>query len=127
MSKRLPVILIFDVGKTNKKVLLFDENYNVVHEEASVFPETTDEDGYPCEDIHRLKSWVAEKYLDFINDERFSIRAVHISAYGASMVYLDEELREIPPLYNYLKPFPEELSVRFYAAYGGVSLSLIHI
>jgi sugar (pentulose or hexulose) kinase len=122
MSSRLPVILIFDAGKTNKKVLLFDEKYNVVYEEACIFPETTDEDGYPCEDIHRLKAWVADTYFHLRNDERFAIRAIHFSAYGASMVYLDEQLREIPPLYNYLKPFPEDLSGRFYTTYGGESV-----
>lgn len=121
MSSRLPVILIFDVGKTNKKVLLFDEEYNVVHEEAYVFAETIDEDGYPCEDVHRLKSWIMDMYLRMRKDEKFEIKAVHFSAYGASMVYLDEQLEEIPPLYNYLKPFPDDLSEQFYAAYGGVS------
>lgn len=122
MSNRLPVILIFDVGKTNKKVVLFDEKYNVVHEEAQVFPETTDEDGYPCEDIHRLKSWITDTYRQMIADERYAIRAVHFSAYGASMVYLDEQFQEIPPLYNYLKPFPDELAEQFYTAYGGESV-----
>ena len=44
--KSVPVILIFDVGKTNKKLLLFDEQYKVVFEESKQFTETTDEDGF---------------------------------------------------------------------------------
>ena len=31
---KLPAILIFDVGKTNKKVLLFDEQYKLLQEES---------------------------------------------------------------------------------------------
>jgi hypothetical protein len=30
----LPVILIFDVGKTNKKVLLFNQEYKLVLEKS---------------------------------------------------------------------------------------------
>ena len=42
------VILIFDVGKTNKKVLLFDRKLALVHEEESRFDEVSDEDGFPA-------------------------------------------------------------------------------
>jgi glycerol kinase len=39
------VIAILDVGKTNKKLFLFDEWYNIVWEQNSVLSETKDEDG----------------------------------------------------------------------------------
>ena len=39
----LPVILIFDIGKTNKKVFLFDEDYNIVFEKTEILPEIKDE------------------------------------------------------------------------------------
>jgi len=42
------VILIFDIGKTNKKVLLFDRNLKLVHEEEERFKEVEDEDGFPA-------------------------------------------------------------------------------
>ena len=48
---KIPVILIFDVGKTNKKMLLFDQQYNVVFEENKKLKETKDEDGFSCEDV----------------------------------------------------------------------------
>ncbi len=56
--KPIPVIAIFDVGKTNKKLFLFDEQYNVVYEEKKQLNETTDEDGFPCEDVHQLTQWI---------------------------------------------------------------------
>jgi sugar (pentulose or hexulose) kinase len=46
------VLLIFDVGKTNKKILLFNEDYQLVLDQLQVFEEITDEDGFPCEDIN---------------------------------------------------------------------------
>jgi sugar (pentulose or hexulose) kinase len=48
------VIAIFDIGKTNKKLFLFDEQYKLVYEQSQNFEETKDEDGFPCEDVHTL-------------------------------------------------------------------------
>ena len=55
---KIPVIAIFDVGKTNKKLLLFDEQYKLVYEESKQLLETKDEDGFPCEDVNALTEWV---------------------------------------------------------------------
>lgn len=115
------VIAIFDIGKTNKKVLLFDEYYRVVHEENKQLEETTDEDGFACEDVELLSSWIVDVFDRLVKDDRFQIKAVNFSAYGASFVYLDKDKQVIPPLYNYLKPFPDELQKHFYDTYGGES------
>ena len=53
----VPVTLIFDIGKTNKKVLLFDKQYQLVFEASQQLEETTD-DGFPCEDVHSLTACV---------------------------------------------------------------------
>ena len=116
---KTPVIAIFDVGKTNKKVLLFDEQYKVVYENSRQLEETHDEDGFPCEDIIALTNWVKETFQRLLDENKFDIKAVNFSAYGASFVYLDEQLNVIPPLYNYLKPYTPVLQGKFYAIYGG--------
>ncbi len=120
--KAIPVILIFDVGKTNKKLLLFDEQYKVVYEESKQFPETNDEDGFAGEDVHALTQWIKHSFNAITNDARFDVRAVNFSAYGASFVYLDKDLQAFLPLYNYLKPYSPELQQKFYNTYGGESL-----
>ena len=117
----LAVIAIFDIGKTNKKLLLFDEYYQLVFEENIRLPEITDEDGFPCEDILALTKWIREKFSIIIQDDRYEIKAVNISGYGASFVYLDEQGTVMLPVYNYLKPFPEALLEKFYKDYGGES------
>ena len=101
--------LIFDIGKTNKKAFVFDERYQIVCEKTAQFPETTDDDGDPCEDIALLEQWVLKTAAEMRSDARFQIKAVNCTTYGASFVYLDEALRPLAPLYNYLKPFPEDL------------------
>jgi sugar (pentulose or hexulose) kinase len=115
----IAVIAIFDIGKTNKKLLLFDEHYKVLWERATQFEEITDEDGFPCEDIEALSNWIQVSLETLLEDNRFAIKAINFSVYGASFVYLDKEGKTIPPLYNYLKPFPSELSKKFYLDYGG--------
>ncbi|MBL0743149.1 FGGY-family carbohydrate kinase [Chryseolinea lacunae] len=114
-----PVILIFDVGKTNKKILLFDEHYRLVFEDSTHLPETTDEDGMACEDVTLLTQWLRNSFERLLKDTRFAIKAVNFSGYGASFVYLDARGEPVLPLYNYLKPYPEALQKKFYDTYGG--------
>ncbi|MEI9806899.1 MAG: FGGY family carbohydrate kinase [Bacteroidota bacterium] len=121
MSKK-SVIAIFDAGKTNKKLLLFDEQYNVVYDESKKFDEIKDEDDFACEDVLALAKWIKSSFDKIVKDERFDIKAVNFSAYGASFVYLGDKAEVMLPLYNYLKPFPKKLRDQFYKTYGGESL-----
>ena len=117
----LPVIAIFDIGKTNKKILLFDEQYKIVFEESVQLPETNDEDGFPCEDIHALTNWVKDTFSQLMAMVEFEIRAVNFSAYGASFVHLNDHNIPFLPLYSYLKPYSPRLQKCFYNDYGGES------
>ena len=116
---RLPVIIIFDVGKTNKKMLLFNEQYEIVYEESTQLEEIKDEDNFPCEDIMALTEWVKKSFQVIVSNKKYLIKGVNISAYGASFVYLDGQLNLMPPLYNYLKPYAINLRELFYCTYGG--------
>lgn len=114
-----PVIAIFDIGKTNKKFFLFDEQYIIVLERTEKFPEILDEDGEACDDVGKMTSWILKTLQDALAIEKFEIKAVNFSAYGASFVNIDEQGKAITPLYNYLKPFPQALHKLFYERYGG--------
>jgi sugar (pentulose or hexulose) kinase len=116
---KTPVIAIFDVGKTNKKLLLFDESYELVHEKSVKLQEDLDEDGFPCEDLELLKNWILNSLEEIISNSAFRIKAVNFSAYGASLVYLDEKGNFVGKLYNYLKPYPENIKSQFYKSFGG--------
>ncbi|HEY5371966.1 MAG TPA: FGGY family carbohydrate kinase [Hanamia sp.] len=113
------VIAIFDVGKSNKKLFLFDEDYKIVFELSARFIETVDEDGFPCENLDSLKLSVFDSLREIFRLKEFNIKAINFTSYGASFVYLNEQLRAFAPLYNYLKPYPESLQKQFYDTYGG--------
>jgi len=120
------VIVLFDVGKTNKKVFLLDEQYKIVWEQSQSLPETTDEEGEPCEDVEKLTNWVQRTYAYVLTLRDFTIKAVNFSAYGASFVHIGKDGKPVAPLYNYLKPYPEGLKKRFYDTYGGeVTFSML--
>lgn len=118
---RIPVIAIFDVGKTNKKLFLFDEHYQIVYEKSARFLETLDEDSEACENLDSLKLSVFESLNEVLKIDKFEIKAINFTTYGASLVYLDENGKPLAPLYNYLKPYPKDLEKQFYDLYGGES------
>jgi len=118
---RKTVYAVFDVGKTNKKLLLFDEERNngiphILEERQEVFPEIMDEDGFACDDIDRLTAWVRTTWNDLRTDPRYTLKGVNFTAYGASFVHLDANGQPVLPLYNYLKPLPQAIADQFYAS-----------
>jgi len=114
-----PVIAIIDVGKTNKKLFLFDQQYKIVYERSAKFIETEDEDGDPCENLESLRLSVFDSLRDVFRRKEFDVTAINFSAYGASFVYVDEDGQSVAPLYNYLKAYPPHLQKQFYDTYGG--------
>ena len=113
------VVAIFDIGKTNKKVFLFNENYQIVWEKTVNLEETVDEDDFPCENIIELKNWIIYRLSEIEVLKEYTLKAINFSTYGASFVYVDEEGNPLTPLYNYLKSYPEVLRREFYKKYKG--------
>ena len=115
------VILIFDIGKTNKKALLFDENLTIRQEESVQFSEIHDDDGFPSEDIESVERWIDSIVLKILNHNAFNLDAINLATYGATLVYLDNNNKRVAPVYNYLKPMPEGITESLYENYGGIS------
>ncbi len=122
----VPVIAILDIGKTNKKCLLFNEQYEVVFEQSQLLNETLDEDGEVCEDIIALTKWALESIQYVIDHTDFDIKAINFSAYGASFMYVDKDGNPLTPLYNYLKGYPEKLQLAFEEKYNKEGDFYIH-
>ena len=112
------VTAIFDIGKTNKKFFLFDENYKEVYREYTSFEEIKDEDGYPTENLEALQKWLKEIFYRILDSEKFHIKAINFSTYGASFVHIDENGNPLTPLYNYTKEIDPLLVDDFYKKYG---------
>ncbi len=114
----MKTIAIFDMGKTNKKLLLFNEKYEMVYQYAETLEQTIDEDGFECEDLNALKNFLRSALEKVKQNKEFEIIALNFSGYGASLVYLDANGKEVGQLYSYLKPFSEELRRKLMDTYG---------
>lgn len=116
---RIPVTAVFDIGKTNKKFFLFDEDLKEVFNTYTRFDAIPDEDGFDSEAILPLRDWMIQTFLDALNSAEFEIKKLNFSGHGASFVHTDGSGEPVTPLYDYLKPYPEELLEKFYQENGG--------
>ena len=64
------VIAIFDIGKTNKKILLFDESLKVVSCIEEEFKTSVDEDSVECDDIDLIEVWMKSTLEEIIKGGR---------------------------------------------------------
>src|SRR5450432_164763 len=112
-------IAIFDIGKTNKRLFVFDDQYKILLEKNIQFDEVMDEDGDACENLEALTQWVKHSINELMELKNITVKAINFSTYGASFVHIDKEGKPVASLYNYLKPFPEKLKKKFYKKYGG--------
>ena len=115
------VTAVFDIGKTNKKFFLFDSKYQEVFKEYTQFDEIEDENGFPTEDLHALQYWIKSLFDAILKSEKYDIKAINFSTYGASFVHLDKNGKILTPLYNYLKPIPQNVIDTFEKTYGDIS------
>jgi L-fuculokinase len=111
-------IIIFDIGKTNKKVILYDYSFHVLWQSSLVFPELLDDDNYPCDDIHAILKWMKETLFQLIQENKYEITHMNFSTYGASFVHIDQDGKILIPLLNYTKPIPQEIRYSFYQKHG---------
>ncbi|HEX6227717.1 MAG TPA: FGGY family carbohydrate kinase [Chryseolinea sp.] len=116
MNKQV-VTLIFDIGKTTKKVLVFDQDFHVLEEQTDSFPEIADEDGFPSEDLSAVTEWVNAKVSHYLNHREFQVTRLNFSTYGASMVHVARDGSPVA-FFNYLKPLPKGFKDDFFAAYN---------
>lgn len=114
------VIAVFDIGKTNKKFLLFDADLKLIHQDEQKFSEIMDEEGFSCDEIAKIETWMKDCVSDVIQQGSYNIAAVNFTTYGASLMYIDAMGRALTPVYNYLKPMPAEVLEGFYELYGGL-------
>lgn len=114
------VIAIFDIGKTSKKFLLFSSVLMPAYQEVAVFEEIQDEEGFACDDIDRVETWMRQCLTRVIQESSYSLRAVNFTTYGSGLMHLDARGNRMTPLYNYLKPMPEDVLADFYNNWGGI-------
>lgn len=66
--------LIFDIGKTNQKYFVFDENLGVLDKGQTNISTIQDEDGHPAEDIKEIVQWMKTNFERLLYSDLFEIK-----------------------------------------------------
>ncbi|GAF02097.1 FGGY-family carbohydrate kinase [Saccharicrinis fermentans] len=114
-------IAIFDIGKTNKKFLLFDQKLKIIYQSEQKFKTTVDESGFECDDIIHIQNWIVDTLNRLIENAKYDIQGINFSTYGASLAFLNKEGGLLTPIYNYLKAINTDIQNTLFAKYGGVN------
>lgn len=112
------VTAVLDVGIIQKRLILFDENFEVVDIATDKLAKTKDDDGFEGDDIQLINQWANDTWNKLISSEQYHIKALNFSTYGATFMHVDEGGNTLTPLYSYLKPFEKNLEEQFYRRYG---------
>lgn len=116
--ERIPVIIVFDIGRTNKKMLVFDREYQVVHSFFFDLPEVVDAEGYLTEDLDALTDRMGQELRRFMDDDVYELRALNVTTYGATIVNTDDQGMPVHPVLDYLRPLDPLIQQRFNALHG---------
>ncbi len=108
-------IAILDVGKTNKKLVIFDERLRLLDSTYRTFP-PLQRNGVPVEDLDGLLSWFFEQLKAFA--QKYPIRAIACSTHGAAFVGVDAQGRQTLPLVDYTHEPGDDFHRRFYERVG---------
>ena len=117
---RPPAIVVIDIGRTNRKAVVFDEAYRVLDIRVFGTEKARDDDGKNVLDLASLRSQVIAVAESLMADPRWDVKAFNFTAYGATIVNLDGSGDPVHPVTDYLYPFPEEWKETFDAEHGPI-------
>ncbi|MFP4407346.1 MAG: FGGY-family carbohydrate kinase [Spirochaetaceae bacterium] len=108
-------IAVFDVGKTNKKLLIYNDQLELLDSVQKVFP-VRNEDGVELEPIDEVERWLVENLRSY--GEHYPIRAISVTTHGASFVCVGEDGEQSVPMLSYTHEPGDAFHEEFYAKVG---------
>ena len=108
-------IAVLDIGKTNKKVLVYDEGLQVIEQAYASFP--ADESGpVHFERIAEQEAWLLDQLSGIAR--RFDIRVISTTTHGATFVGAGEDGTPALPVIAYTTDPGDDFRRRFIEQYG---------
>ena len=109
----LPHTLIIDIGKTHIKLLVLDNDYEVVYStQMANTPVLTDI--YPCADVSGIWKWLCSSIITI--SPKYLITKMTVTTHGATAALIDRDRASpdglvLPILdYEYTKPFDDSIA-----------------
>lgn len=108
-------IAVLDIGKTNKKLVIFDDNLKQIDSIYSLFP-TLKYENLDIEDIEGINSWFIEGLK--IMGSKYPVKVISISTHGATGVCIDKEGKPSVPVVAYTNEVDDAFHNEFYNIAG---------
>ena len=108
-------IAVIDIGKTNKKVAIYNRKLELVDVVKTGFEEIH-RDGIHYENVEGMTAWVKENIKAMA--ATYHISAISVTTHGATIVCLDEAGALAVPTVAYTTEAPAELSDAFFEKFG---------
>jgi sugar (pentulose or hexulose) kinase len=108
-------IAVIDIGMTNKKVAVYDENLTQVAAQYRHFPAKL-ASGLETHDLEAMEEW----FLDELTAaaKKYAIKAIAVSTHGASFVCVGRDGKPSVPCVFYTHEPGDDFHRRFYEAFG---------
>ncbi|MDA3937771.1 MAG: FGGY family carbohydrate kinase [Spirochaetia bacterium] len=108
-------IAVLDIGKTNKKLVIFDESLNQIDSIYSSFP-TIKFNELDVEDINGIDSWFLEGLKKM--GSKYPIKVISVTTHGATGVCIDKNGKPSVPVVAYTNEVDEAFHDEFYNVVG---------
>ncbi len=108
-------IAVIDIGKTNKKILIYDSGLKLIDTRIKRFEEIS-KDGIQYDDVEGLWQWIIDTLREL--GGIYSIRVISVSAHGATFVTVDENGEIAVPEISYTTDPGEAFHKEFYEKCG---------
>jgi len=108
-------IAVLDIGKTNKKILIYDQDLMIVDQRYTRIPEIEKDDIF-YDDVESLKSWIISTFSELSG--LYNIRVISTSAHGATYSLVDEDGNSVVPQIAYNTDPGDDFHREFYNVAG---------
>ena len=109
------MIVVLDIGKTNKKILVINDKLEVLEKVTGSFNEY-EKDGVRFEQPEEIFNWFVENLRELAKS--YTIDSISVTTHGASLVCLDESGSIAVPPVAYTTDAGEEFDIEFYGKFG---------
>jgi len=110
-----PIVAVFDVGKTNKKLAAYSPTFDLLDEQRATI-ETREWRDLEVEDTDTILDWLRHGLRSLAS--RYDVRAISISGHGATFALLDVAGRLALPVISYTSERGAEVQDEFYGVHG---------
>ena len=108
------VVTVFDIGKTNKKLIVFDEDLKPLFEDKIHIGEVV-KNGILCDDAERIVAWMKSSFYNVL--KKYDVKTLAVTTHGATVTYLSTGKLGFP-IVSYNHNIDENIRRMFYEEFG---------